>query len=155
MCQLVTHDSRVLRTLGQVYLEDDVLGRDNQIWYESHANPGRSLTSLNLAVARINSHADLSKFSLTHIPQYRQTFSEKVETIFLVLINADVLTISRGDNISGAYLATEENVYRRVKSVHMKGKFHTDFKEETLPGWYDQIQEDVYLKRNQVKLLLS
>ena len=62
-----------------------------------------------------------------------------------------MLTISRGDNISGAYLATEENVYRRVKSVHMKGKFHTDFKEETLPGWYDQIQEDVYLKRNQVK----
>ena len=61
-----------------------------------------------------------------------------------------MLTISRGDNISGAYLATEENVYRRVKSVHMKGKFHTDFKEETLPGWYDQIQDDVYLKRNQV-----
>ena len=73
-----------------------------------------------------------------------------IKTQFLVLVDADVLTISRGDNISGAYLAAAENIYRRVKSVYMKGKFHTDFKEETLPGWYDQIETDVYLKRNQV-----
>ena len=68
----------------------------------------------------------------------------------LVLVNSDVLTISRGDNISGAYLAIDENVYHRVKSVYMKGKFHTEFKEETLPGWYDEVEKDVFLKRNQV-----
>lgn len=86
--------------------------------------------------------------TLIYLLIYAFNFTEII--LFSVLIDADVLTISRGDNISGAYLAAAENIYRRVKSVYMKGKFHTDFKEESLPGWYDQIETDVYLKRNQV-----
>merc|ERR1712048_444824 len=107
-----------------VYMDDSVLGKEGTTWYEVHKGHS-SLIPVSLAVARINSHEDL------------------------ILVNSDVLTISRGDNISGAYLSIDENVYQRVKSVYMKGKFHTEFKEETLPGWYDEVEKDVFLKRNQ------
>ena len=120
-------------------MDDSVLGKEGTTWYEVHKGHS-SLIPVSLAVARINSHEDLSMIQLS-----RQNFIR-----CLVLVNSDVLTISRGDNISGAYLAIDENVYHRVKSVYMKGKFHTEFKEETLPGWYDEVEKDVFLKRNQV-----
>ena len=42
-----------------VYMDDSVLGKEGTTWYEAHKGHS-SLIPVSLAVARINSHEDLS-----------------------------------------------------------------------------------------------
>ena len=56
----------------------------------------------------------------------------------------------KGQSISGAYMKENDGVYKHVKSLHLNGKFQTDFKQNSLPGWYDQINTKQYVKRDEV-----
>ena len=56
----------------------------------------------------------------------------------------------KGQSISGAYMKENDGVYKHVKSLHLNGKFQTEFKQASLPGWYDQINPKQYVKRDEV-----
>ena len=56
----------------------------------------------------------------------------------------------KGQSISGAYMKENNGVYKHVKSLHLNGKFQTEFKQASLPGWYDQINPKQYVKRDEV-----
>jgi len=66
-----------------------------------------------------------------------------------VYITADLLTYMKGQSISGAYMKENDGVYKHVKSLHLNGKFQTEFKQASLPGWYDQINPKQYVKRDE------
>ena len=67
-----------------------------------------------------------------------------------VYVTADLLTYMKGQSISGAYMKENDGVYKHVKSLHLNGKFQTEFKQASLPGWYDQINPKQYVKRDEV-----
>ena len=58
----------------------------------------------------------------------------------------------KGQSISGAYrlIPGYQEVYVLVKSIYLTGKFQTEFKQENLVGWYDQLHETEFVKRDQV-----
>ena len=68
-------------------------------------------------------------------------------------MEATALTTRNELQINGCYqkLAGHENVWEMKKSVYLSGKFQTDWKQTSLTGWYDQISENVYLRREKVK----
>ena len=58
----------------------------------------------------------------------------------------------KGQSISGAYMKESDGVYKHVKSLHLNGKFQTEFKQTSLPGWYDQVTPKQYVKRDEVSI---
>lgn len=54
--------------------------------------------------------------------------------------------------ISGIYyeLEDQENVWKLTTSVYVAGKFATEWKNATLPGWYDRIGPEIFMSRHLV-----
>ena len=82
--------------------------------------------------------------------EFDQFLKSVILQLFSVYITADLLTYMKGQSISGAYMKESDGVYKHVKSLHLNGKFQTEFKQTSLPGWYDQVTPKQYVKRDEV-----
>ena len=56
--------------------------------------------------------------------------------------------------ISGIYyeLEDQENVWKLTTSIYVTGKFATEWKNATLPGWYDRIGPEIFMSRHLVSV---
>ena len=72
---------------------------------------------------------------------------------FALLVQIEASLRSQ-EPISGIYyeLEDQEDVWKLTTSVYLNGKFVTEWKNATLPGWYDRIGPEIFMSRHLVRL---
>ena len=92
-------------------------------------------------------------FPVNNVPFFEMT---KLEVLFiLVFVETSELSTRTAVQLNGAYKKLPGlNAWELVKSVYLNGKFQTQWKQEALVGWYDEVTENTFLRRKLVSLPL-